>query len=204
MTKRLLLTLALVAGTGAAVATAAIPDQPVRVSTATKISYSVSGTVPVADAQRARKGTVRASFVLPPTWKRSDRGGSATLRFEPRSSCRYTARITARLVEVPSSTTTRERTTTLVPGPVSATGERNSAAWRVGRVAGTDDVQAALVQPLPASNARNTPAGRRLFSEIVALADEENTPECHSGAPRSMADAFSAALGGGSAGGFSY
>lgn len=194
--KRLATALALVLAAAGAVAA---PAQALTVTSTADTAYGFDGTVRVDNARTARRGSVRSGYVLPATWRRRGPIDRGVVGFVAPGCGGFSVWFTARLVETPTATSTRERTVAAIAHAGSDAfhgGTRQSAAWRVA-VAG--DVAGVLVQPI---TDRNAPSGRRLFSETSVVA--RTTRRCSVRDKRLVADTLARALAAGRAGGFSY
>jgi hypothetical protein len=185
----------------AAFAAVAVAQNAFRGSTGSYTRVSSSGDVTI-ESSGGRQGAVRARYVLPSKWRRLSSLNARTIRFDTRNSCRHKVTFTPRLIQAPD-VPAAERAVTLTPATsryVEATGTREGAAFRVVRRAGTSDVVGVLVQPLPK---RSADAGdQRVYAEISARATYDRRTECHSGGPRTVAEAIGDAFGAGDVGGF--
>jgi len=199
-------TLLLVSVVALGAAALAVAGSPFRGSVTTShVRVSQSGDVTIADAS-GRRGSVRARYLLPRTWRRDSALSARTLRFDTRNSCRHRVTFTSLLVQaedVPAA----ERAEALAPATsqyVQAEGTREGAAFRVTRTRGTSNLVGVLVQPLSKTYTTGTDAGQRVFAEISARATADPRTECHSGGPRTVGDAIGDAFAAGQAGGFAF
>jgi hypothetical protein len=174
-------------------------------SVKSKSVTSVSGArnVSVADGG-ALKGYIRVKLDLPSSWKQIDKKRSSIVRFGPIGSCRFKVTLRPRLVQAVEQSAD-ERVAEMLPASpayVQAYGTRESAAFRAIRVKGTPEVRALLVQPLPTRSTPGVEPEKRIYAEVSATGIADPKQECHSGGPRSVADALADAFAAGSVGGF--
>lgn len=163
---------------------------------ASYLKYGLSGTNVAVVGLPGAKGYPRASVLVPKAW-RLDWRGTTSIRFRTdKASCPYLVTFTARFAlgdDVPVV----QRVTGALPAPaayVEEQGTRRAVAWRVVRQSGTqrlDGLQSAVAPP----NWKNVPAGKRVFSELVAKAPKVNpSVSCHSGFYREVARQIGDAL----------
>ena len=174
-----------------------------RISTGKLQRVSTSFEIAIANGD-GRTGTLRVSYVIPANWRRDSSLSGRSIRFDTHNSCHHKVTFSARLVQAAGESAV-DRTERLAPATsryVEAYGTREGAAFRVIRFRGNDQLQGVHVQPLSIYRSTGTPTGQRVYAEIQASAQPDPRIECHSGGPRTVADAIGNGFAAGEAGGF--
>jgi len=165
------------------------------------VGYSGYSEKPVAGAE-AMSYVLRARYVLPANWRTSKPASAVlTRRFGPVGSCRIRVTVTGRAIADADETAAARVARLLPAGILADEGTRGNAAWRVVRErGGARTVIGLLVKPAP--TVRTPPPGKRVWIELRAVGLIDQKVECHSGGPRTTADAFGDMLAGARLGGF--
>ena len=183
----------LAAAVSALALTAAVPAQAATRPTPF-LKYTLSGTGTVSGSPIG----YRAYALLPQKLPDLTANGGSVLRFGPIGSCRFNLSVSLKVVERSGDETAAARAARLAPATpqyVYAEGTRASAAWRVTRLKGSQNVRGIYVMPgaIGTSTLFGAPT-KPVWIEVRGTANE-HVAECHSGGPRYIGDSLATAFG---------
>ena len=143
------------------------------------------------------------AYVVPSTWRQRGRANGLSRTFGPFGSCRFVARLRARVL-VDTQEPAATRVARLLPATGALlldSGTRGNGAWRVARTSGSSTVTGVLVRPAPSIRTRPAPGGR-VWLELRITATPQPGQECHIGGPRTVGAATGDTLATAAIGGF--